>query len=153
MIYAKPTISGSATQAPLCGSSAMASSLPRTFNFISEKRDFSDSQRCGIIASAFFEFTGTKYPKAKHRFTLTGAPLLFIAGLWRDDEMDGESFTMLTTGPGPDIAPYHDRQIVVLPPEDLPHWLYLSKPQADLLRPLPAGKLSVETVRAGSDPV
>jgi putative SOS response-associated peptidase YedK len=26
----------------------------------------------------------------------------------------GEAFTMLTMEPGPDIAPYHDRQIVIL---------------------------------------
>ena len=34
--------------------------------------------------SAFFEFTGKKYPKAKHRFTLVDAPFLAIAGLWRE---------------------------------------------------------------------
>lgn len=123
---------------------------PRTFNFISEKRDFSDSKRCGIPASAFFEFTGTKYPKAKHRFALKDESFLFVAGLWREHEGD-LSFTMLTTSPGPDIEPYHDRQIVVLRPEDLPHWLYLTKPQSELLRPLPSGSLSHELVRAGSD--
>jgi putative SOS response-associated peptidase YedK len=125
---------------------------PRTFNFISEKRDFSDSKRCGILASAFFEFTGTKYPRAKHRFTLKDAPFLFVAGLWREATGDDpESFTMLTTAPGPDIAPYHDRQIVIIAPDHLAHWLYLDRPQADLLRPLPAGSLEVETVRPGSD--
>src|SRR5690242_5560512 len=35
------------------------------FNFRSEGRHFGDSKRCLIPASAFFEFTGTKYPKAK----------------------------------------------------------------------------------------
>lgn len=125
---------------------------PRTFNFISEKRDFSDSKRCGIPASAFFEFTGTKYPKAKHRFTLQNEPFLFVAGLWRESkDGDADSFTMLTTSPGPDIKPYHDRQIVVLKPADLPHWLYLTKPQSELLQPLPSGSLSHELVRAGSD--
>ncbi len=125
---------------------------PRTFNFISEKRDFSKSQRCGIPASAFFEFTGSKYPKAKHRFELKDAPFLFVAGLWREGQ-DGEAdnFTMLTTAPGPDIAPFHDRQIVVLRPDDLPHWLYLTKPQSELLQPLPSGSLSHEQVRAASD--
>ncbi len=123
---------------------------PRVFNFISEKRDFSKSQRCGILASAFFEFTGSKYPKAKHRFTLAGEPFLFVAGLWRNGD-DGDSFTMLTTAPGQDIAPYHDRQIVVLKPQDLPHWLYLSKPQSELLQPLAPGTLTHELVRGGSD--
>ena len=58
---------------------------------------------------------------------------------------------MLTTEPGPDIAPYHDRQIVVLKPEDWAHWIYLTKPETELLRPLPAGSLGAEIVRAGSD--
>jgi len=30
-------------------------------------------------------------------------------------------------------------------------WLYLTKPENELLKPLPAGSLSVETVRVGSD--
>ena len=58
---------------------------------------------------------------------------------------------MLTTAPSADVAPYHDRQVAVLPPEDWAAWLYLSKPEAELLRPLPEGSLEVETVRKGSD--
>jgi putative SOS response-associated peptidase YedK len=46
------------------------------FNFKSEGRRFDKSNRCLIPASAFFEFTGKKYLKAKHRFTLNGAPFL-----------------------------------------------------------------------------
>ena len=61
------------------------------------------------------------------------------------------SFTMLTTSPGPDIEPYHNRQVVVLRPQDWAAWLYLTKPQTELLRPLPAGSLAAETVRPGSD--
>ena len=53
------------------------------FNFRSEGRSFANSRRCLVPASAFFEFTGTRYPKAKHRFTLNGAPFMAIAGLWR----------------------------------------------------------------------
>lgn len=54
---------------------------------------------------------------------------------------------MLTTAPGPDIAPYHDRQIVVLPRQAGLDWLDLSKPEAEILRPLPAGSLNHEQVR------
>jgi putative SOS response-associated peptidase YedK len=61
------------------------------------------------------------------------------------------AFTMLTTEPSPDVRPYHNRQIVVLPPEDWAPWFYRTKPEAELLRPLPAGSLKCETVRAGSD--
>jgi len=122
------------------------------FNFRSEGRHFSDSRRCLIPASAFFEFTGTKYPKAKHRFTLNASTFLAVAGLWREGEGNQPpSFTMLTTTPGPDVAPIHDRQIVVLQPKDWRHWLDLTKEESDLLRPLPEGSFSVETVRKGAD--
>jgi putative SOS response-associated peptidase YedK len=122
------------------------------FNFRSEGRSFANSNRCLIPASAFFEFTGKKYPKAKHKFTLANAPFMAIAGLWRDGQGNHPpSFTMLTTEPGPDIEPYHNRQVVVLWPQDWSSWIYLSKSEAELLRPLPAGSLQVETVRRGSD--
>jgi putative SOS response-associated peptidase YedK len=122
------------------------------FNFRSEGRDFSDSKRCLIPASAFFEFTGKKYPKAKHRFTLVDHPMMAIAGLSREgDDNQLPSFTMLTTAPGPDVAPIHDRQIVVLAPERWAEWIYLSTPESEVLAPLPAGSLHVERVRAGSD--
>lgn len=104
------------------------------------------------LGSAFFEFTGKKYPKAKHRFTLSGSPFMAIAGLWREGK-NGElpAFTMLTTEPSPDVEPYHNRQVVVLEPEDWAHWIYFTKPQAELLRSLPEGSLEADTVREGSD--
>jgi putative SOS response-associated peptidase YedK len=119
------------------------------FNWRSEGRKFAESNRCLIPATAFFEFTGTKSPKTKHRFMLKDAPMLAIAGIWKPGPQPDAAlyFAMLTTEPGPDVSPYHDRQIVVLRPEDWPHWIHLSKPEAELLRPLPGGALAVETVR------
>ncbi|WP_434725554.1 SOS response-associated peptidase family protein [Mesorhizobium sp. RIZ17] len=73
------------------------------------------------------------------------------AGLWRDGQGNyPPAFTMLTTGPGPDVALIHDHQIVVLQPPDWAAWIYLTKPEAELLRPLPGGPLNVENARAGS---
>jgi putative SOS response-associated peptidase YedK len=121
------------------------------FNFRSEGRSFANSKRCLIPASAFFEFTGSKYPKTKHRFTLKNVPFMAIAGLWREGTGNQPSaFTMLTTEPGPDVAPIHNRQVVVLQPADWRHWLELSKTESDLLKPLPAGSLDVEIVRQGA---
>jgi putative SOS response-associated peptidase YedK len=122
------------------------------FNFRSEGRHFDQSNRCLVPASAFFEFTGKKYPKAKHRFTLNGAPFMAIAGIWREGTGNQPpSFAMLTTEPGADVAPYHNRQVVVLQPHDWMPWLALSKPEAELLRPLPAGSLMSETIRQGKE--
>jgi putative SOS response-associated peptidase YedK len=122
------------------------------FNFRSEGRSFAGSNRCVIPASAFFEFTGKKYPKAKHRFTLKGLSAVGVAGIWREGQGNQPpAFTMLTTAPGPDVEPIHDRQIVVLPTGDWAAWLNLSRPEAEILRPLPAGSLEARTVREGSD--
>ena len=125
---------------------------PPVFNFKSEGRSFAKSNRCLIPASAFFEFTGQKSPKTKWRFSLTGSPILAVAGLWREDARNGDAFTMLTTAPGPDVTPFHDRQIAVLPVHDWASWLYLEKPEAELLRPLPAGTLTVTLAREGQEP-
>lgn len=122
------------------------------FNFKSEGRSFIKSNRCLIPASAFFEFTGSKTPKNKWRFALTNGPTLAIAGLWREDASDGDAFTMLTTAPGPDVAPFHDRQIAVLTIQDWASWLFLGKPEAELLRPLPEGALSATLAREGREP-
>lgn len=121
------------------------------FNFKSDGRSFAESRRCVVVLSGFFEFTGSKYPKTKHRLALKNSPVMGIAGLWSEDKDGSLSFTMLTTEPGPDIAPIHDRQVCVLKPEDWAAWLFLTRPEEELLRPLPEGTLVVETVREGSD--
>lgn len=114
------------------------------FNFRSDGRSFAQSTRCLIPADAFYEFTdpepGQKR-KTKWRFTMKGQPWFWIAGLVKND-----AWAMLTTEPGPDVAPYHDRQIVVLARDQAREWLDLTRPEADLLAPTPAGALAVEKV-------
>jgi putative SOS response-associated peptidase YedK len=116
-------------------------------NFRSEGRHFPVG-RCLVPASHFFEFTGTKSPKSKWKFTKAGEEWFCFAGLWRPMlEGTGDAFTLLTTQPGPDVAPIHNRQMVVLGRDDWQPWLDLSKPEAELLRPLPAGSFAVEQIR------
>jgi putative SOS response-associated peptidase YedK len=116
-------------------------------NFRSEGRRFPKG-RCLIPASHFFEFTGAKSPKSKWKFTKAGEDWFCFAGLWRPmPDGSGDAFTLLTTEPGPDVAPIHDRQMVILDRADWLAWLDLSRPKAELLRPLPAGSLNVEQVR------
>ena len=45
--------------------------------------------------------------------------MLGIAGLSRTVPDIGEAYTMLTTEPGEDVAPYHSRQIAVVPQDGL----------------------------------
>jgi hypothetical protein len=54
-----------------------------------------------VPASHFFEFTGTKSPKSKWKFTKTGEEWFCFAGLWRPmPDGQGDAFTLLTTEPG-----------------------------------------------------
>ena len=66
--------------------------------------------------------------------------------LWRADAKAGEAFTMLTMEPGPDIAPYHDRQIAILDRRCWADWLDPTIPAKSILAALPAGSLAVEQV-------
>jgi putative SOS response-associated peptidase YedK len=111
-----------------------------------EVRDFSKSDRVLILATGFYEFTAPQAPKVrlkdKHLFTLKGQEFFWIAGIVKQG-----CFSMLTTAPGEDLAPYHDRQIVILEPSQGVDWLTLAKPQETLLKRLPAGSLDVTTLR------
>ena len=121
------------------------------YNFRSEGREFT-SGRSLIVADGFFEFTAPADPKQKRKdkwlFTGAGGEPIAIAGLVRSVPEIGEAFTMLTTEPGPDVAPYHSRQVAVLPAANWRAWLDPAVPAAELLRPLPAGSLTVEKVAA-----
>ena len=64
-----------------------------------------------------------------------------------DVKREWRSFTLLTTEPGPDVAPIHNRQMVVLERPDWLAWLDLTRAEAELLCPLPPGAPTVEQVR------
>jgi putative SOS response-associated peptidase YedK len=119
---------------------------PPVINFRSESRRFPVG-RCLVPASHFFEFTGTKSPKKKWKFTKVGEDWFCFAGLWRHMAAGGEAFTLLTIEPSPDVAPIRDRQVVVLERPDWSAWLEQTGNEASLLRALPAGSLKVEQVR------
>jgi putative SOS response-associated peptidase YedK len=120
------------------------------YNFRSEGREFA-SNRCLIVADGFYEFTDPvekgKKRKDKWLFTKRGDSIFCIAGIWRETKEVGEAFTMLTMEPGPDMAGYHDRQIILLEKDAWLDWLAPSIPAKSLIKPLPVGTLSVQ--RAG----
>ena len=119
------------------------------YNFRSEGREFT-SGRCLIVADGFYEFTTPGDPKQKRKhkwlFTKKDEPWFCIAGLWRNSAEVGEAFTMLTTEPCADVAPYHNRQICVLNRSDWVRWLDPAVPAREVLKPLPAGTLNVQKV-------
>lgn len=117
------------------------------YNFRSDGREF-PSGRCLIVADGFYEFTAPADPRQKRKdrwlFSFASGEPMAIAGLVRTTAGVGEAFTMLTTEPGADVAPYHNRQVAVLAPADWRAWLDHMAPAASLLTPLPAGTLSVQ---------
>jgi putative SOS response-associated peptidase YedK len=118
------------------------------FNLRSDGRRFDLGQRCLVPADGFYEFTASTNAKAKRKdkwlFTSAYSDIFAIAGIWRAQAANGQdAWTMLTCEPGPDIAPYHDRQVVVLEPERWSAWLAGAN-EAELLSPSPAGSVAVE---------
>jgi putative SOS response-associated peptidase YedK len=118
------------------------------YNFRSEGREFT-SGRCLILADGLYEFTdplpGEKR-KTKWLFTLKDHDWFCIAGIWRSHPEAGEAWTMLTTEPGEDIAPYHKRQVIPLTRDQWANWLDPDIPAADVLRVLPKGSLPATRV-------
>jgi putative SOS response-associated peptidase YedK len=117
------------------------------FNFRGEGRRFDPAERCVILADAFYEFTAPEDPKAKKKrrwqFTWPGHEWFGIAGIYRADSKVGEAFTMLTCEPGADVAPYHNRQVVLLSPRDCLGWLDPASAAQDYVKPLTGGSLAV----------
>jgi putative SOS response-associated peptidase YedK len=118
------------------------------YNFRSEGRDFS-SRRCLVLCDGFYEFTDPA-DKAQKRldkwlFTLKEHRWFCMAGIWREYD-GGEAFTLLTMDAGPDIAPYHHRQIIPLARDRWADWLDPCVPAADVLAWLPGGSLEVTQV-------
>ena len=116
------------------------------FNFRGEGRRFAPAERCVVLTDGFYEFTAPEDAKARKKdrwlFTWPGNDWFGIAGIVRADPAVGEAFTLLTCPPGPDVAPYHNRQVVVLSPQDCFEWLGAGDAGA-LVRPLPEGSLAV----------
>ncbi len=110
-------------------------------NMRAEGREFARG-RCLVPASHYFEFTGSRSPKTRWRFTRAGEDWFCFAGIVGRGE-SGEAFALLTVDAGPDTRPYHDREPVVLDRADWAAWLRGTTAAADLLRSAPAGSLVV----------
>lgn len=128
------------------------------YNYRAESREF-QSNRCLILTDGFYEFTKAEDPKQKRQnkwlFTLEEHDWFAIAGIWRKHPEVGEAFTMLTLDAGPDVAPYHHRQIIPLACDQWAAWLDPAVPAPDILRILPTGSLKVRQVHGappGLDP-
>lgn len=100
------------------------------FNLRSEGRSFTN--RVLAIADGFYEFTAPDDPKAKRKckwlFSPVDGGLLGIAAVTRTLPEIGEAFSLLTAEPSPEVAPIHNRQIILPKPDQWLSWLDPSTP-------------------------
>lgn len=81
-------------------------------------------RRCVIPVSAYFEWDHRCKPLVKYRFEHPGSPVMYLAGLYRLEEAAPlPAFTILTRDAAQDIACFHDRMPVILPPQMVDDWL------------------------------
>jgi len=97
-------------------------------------------QRCLVPATAYFEWARPAGgAKQKMRIHAEGSDLFAMAGLIG---ADGDSVTIVTCTPAPEIATIHDRMPVILKPEDEAAWIDGERPFSaveQLLRPYDGG--------------
>jgi putative SOS response-associated peptidase YedK len=101
------------------------------------------SRRCLVPMNAFYEWSGAKEHRIKHRIWPASENLFALAGLWErwghgDDVV--ETYTVITCAPNEALAPIHNRMPVILDETDYDTWLH--EPRLDLLRPY-AGQLVI----------
>ncbi|MEZ2127687.1 MULTISPECIES: SOS response-associated peptidase family protein [unclassified Sinorhizobium] len=98
------------------------------------------SHRCLVPASEFRHRNGGK----NYSFSLADGDWFYFAGIWRPATRSWpEAYAILTVEASNDIKPFHDRQMAVVRREQRTAWLDLTRPQDELLRPLPAGSFKV----------
>lgn len=92
-------------------------------------------RRCLIPASAYFEWDHREKPLKKYRFALPDQPMLYLAGLYRfEPDVPYPVFTVLTREAAPDIACFHDRMPVIVPPAMTDRWLDRQQPAQPVLQ-------------------
>ena len=81
-------------------------------------------RRCLIPANAYFEWDHRQKPYTKYRFMISEQPIIYLAGLYRfEASLSRPVFTVLTREAAPDIACFHDRMPVIIPPALTDAWL------------------------------
>lgn len=99
-------------------------------------------RRCAIPASWYYEWAHAETPEGKRktgeRYAIqpVGCRVLFLAGLYRMEERDGQPcpvFTVLTREATPELRRIHDRMPVILPREALRRWIDPATDPAALL--------------------
>lgn len=118
-------------------------------------RDAYRARRCLVPATNYFEWTtDPERPKGKKlmwRFAVPAQEVFAFPGIWdHADTADGpvDSFTLLTSAPGPDQVPFHSRQPVILQRASWADWLDPTNDMASLFKGSPSGEIARASCRA-----
>lgn len=99
------------------------------------------ANRCLVPASEFFH----RRKGRVYRFTRVDGDWFYLAGIWRPAMPRWPSaYAALTIAANDDVAPYAERQMVVIPRGRQMEWLDHSTPENDILVPLPSPTFKTE---------
>ena len=116
-------------------------------------RDAFRRRRCLVPASGYYEWCMEGGSKQPYFIRVKGVELFSFAGLWSSwHGPDGplESFAVITTAAGEDLAHIHHRMPVIIGPEDYGAWL--DEGGGDLLRPCAAAMEAYPVSRQVNNP-
>jgi len=117
----------------------------RPFTVVRSEGRVFPTHRCLVPASDFRHRGHGKH----YSFALANGDWFYFAGIWRPATREWpEAYAILTTAANDDVAPYHDRQMAVLPRERRMDWLDITIPEQELIQPMPMGTFLVEQLRA-----
>jgi len=103
-----------------------------------------ENRRCLIPVSSFAEAQGPKGAMTRTWFSAADQSLLAMAGIWRDSDEWGLSYSMLMTAANDQVAPIHNRMPVILPRDHWAAWIAGTAHQAyDLCHPY-GGRLQID---------
>jgi putative SOS response-associated peptidase YedK len=128
-----------------------------TVSTASTFRDAYAARRCLVPATNYFEWTtDPERPKGKKlmwKFMAPAQGTFAFPGIWDHAETaDGpiDSFTLLTSAPGPDQAVYHNRQPVILGRAQWADWLDVKNDMAPSFKGSAPGSIAVERFVEGA---
>ncbi|HWA60638.1 MAG TPA: SOS response-associated peptidase [Caulobacteraceae bacterium] len=138
----------------------MTNARAETIGKTSAWREAYATRRCLVPATHYFEWSlvsdEAKGRKTMFRFTVPAQEVFAFPGVWSRARAgaDGvvDSFALLTSAPGPDQAPYHDRQPVILERSQWADWLNTTVDLAPSFKGSPAGTIAVEYVSGPKPP-
>lgn len=94
---------------------------------LTEKPSFKpllEKNRCIIMVSGFYEWQRERQRKIPYKVERSDKEPMLLAGLWtRNDYLDINSYTVITTAAAASFAPIHDRSPVILERTDINIWL------------------------------